>query len=106
MQNKSKNVVKTKETREKELVTEIREDFERRQEERKPFDAQWQLNMNFVMGNQYCGIGANDTLDDFDKQYFWQEREVYNHIAPIMEIRLSKLAKVRPTMTVLPTLPN
>lgn len=102
MQNKSKNVVKTKETREKELVTEIREDFERRQEERKPFDAQWQLNMNFVMGNQYCGIGANDTLDDFDKQYFWQEREVYNHIAPIMEIRLSKLAKVRPTMTVLP----
>ena len=31
MQNKSKNVVKTKESREKELVTEIREDYERRQ---------------------------------------------------------------------------
>ncbi len=102
MQNKTKNINKSKETREKELVSEIREDFERRREERKPFDAQWQLNMNFVMGNQYCGINANDTLDDFDKQYFWQEREVYNHIAPIVEIRLSKLAKVRPTMTVLP----
>ncbi len=97
-----KEIQKSKETREKELVTSIREDFEKRVEERKPFDAQWQLNLNFVMGNQYCGIGANDTLDDFDKQYFWQEREVYNHIAPIVETRLSKLAKVRPTMTVLP----
>ncbi len=101
MQNKPK-IQKSKETLEKELVSSVREDFERRQEERRPFDAQWQLNINFVMGNQYCGIGANDTLDDFDKQYFWQEREVYNHIAPLVETRLSKLARVRPTMTVLP----
>ncbi|MBQ7977216.1 MAG: hypothetical protein IJ301_01265 [Clostridia bacterium] len=102
MQKNAKNVSKSKETHEKELVSEVRADFERRQEERKAFDAQWQLNLNFVMGNQYCGIGANDTLDDFDKQYFWQEREVYNHVAPIVETRLSKLAKVRPSMTVLP----
>lgn len=102
MQKNLKNSSKSKETREKELISDVRADFERRQEERKAFDAQWQLNLNFVMGNQYCGIGANDTLDDFDKQYFWQEREVYNHIAPIMDTRLAKLAKVRPTMTVLP----
>lgn len=102
MQNTQKNAQKSKNLAEKELVGEIKKDFERRQEERRPFDAQWQLNINFVMGNQYCGIGSNDTLDDFDKQYFWQEREVYNHIAPLVETRLSKLAKVRPTMTVLP----
>ena len=102
MQNTQKNASKSKNLIEKELISEIKKDFERRQEERKPFTAQWQLNINFVMGNQYCGIGANDTLDDFDKQYFWQEREVYNHIAPLVETRLSKLAKVRPTMTVLP----
>lgn len=100
MQKNSK--VSSKATLEKELVMEIKKDFERRQEERRAFEAQWQLNMNFVMGNQYCGIGANNTLDDFDKQYFWQEREVYNHIAPLVETRLSKLAKVRPVMTVLP----
>lgn len=102
MQNYQKNESKSKSNKEKELVAEIKKDFERRQEERRPFDAQWQLNMNFVMGNQYCGIGLNDTLDDFDKQYFWQEREVYNHLAPLVETRLAKLAKVRPTMTVLP----
>ncbi len=93
---------KSKERLENELVNEVKRDFARRQEERKPFEAMWQLNINFCMGNQYCGIGANDTLDDFDKQYFWQEREVYNHIAPLVETRLAKLAKVRPVMTVLP----
>jgi len=103
MQKNQKIEQKSKTTKQKELVAEIQKDFAQRQEERKPFDAQWQLNMNFVMGNQYCGIGLNDTLDDFDKQYFWQEREVYNHLAPLVETRLSKLAKVRPTMTVLPS---
>ena len=32
----------------------------------------------------------------------WQEREVYNHIAPIMESRLAKLTRVRPQMIVRP----
>ena len=102
MQKDIKKTQKSKTLQEKELVGEVLKDFERRREERRPFDAQWQLNMNFVMGNQYCGIGINNTLDDFDKQYFWQEREVYNHIAPLVETRLSKLATVRPKMTVLP----
>jgi len=93
---------KNKEEMEKEIVAWVKRDFATRQEERRPFEASWQLNLNFCMGNQYCGIGANDTLDDFDKQYFWQEREVYNHIAPLVEMRLAKLAKVRPSMTVLP----
>ncbi len=93
---------RSKEEIEKEIVASVRRDFVRRQEERRPFEATWQLNLNFCMGNQYCGIGANDTLDDFGKQYFWQEREVYNHIAPLVEMRLAKLAKVRPVMTVLP----
>ena len=102
MQKNIEKMQKSKETLEKELVNEIKKDFEKRKEDRRPFDAQWQLNINFVMGNQYCGIGSNNSLDDFDKQYFWQEREVYNHIAPLVETRLSKLSKVRPAMTVLP----
>lgn len=87
---------------EKDLVSEIKKDYLKRKEERKPFEAQWQLNINFLMGNQYCGIDSQDNIDDFDKQYFWQEREVYNHIAPIMDIRLAKLAKVRAQMAVQP----
>ncbi len=86
----------------KNLVDEIKRDYQARKEERKPFEAQWQLNINFLMGNQYCGINSQDNIDDFDKQYFWQEREVYNHIAPIIDIRLAKLAKVRVQMAVQP----
>lgn len=84
------------------LINEIQQDFKRRQEERRTFEAQWQLNLNFLMGNQYCSIGANKEIEDYDKQYFWQEREVYNHIAPMLEARMAKLSRVRPTMTVVP----
>lgn len=85
-----------------EIVNEIIKDFKLRQEERKKFEANWQLNINFFVGNQYCAINSNNDVVDFEKQFFWQEREVYNHIAPIVEQRLSKLSKVKPTMTVVP----
>lgn len=88
---------------EQRLVSEVTEDFKKRSNERKPFDAQWQLNMNFLMGNQYCSVGYNNDIEEYDKQFFWQEREVFNHIASIIETRLAKLKTVRPTMTVVPT---
>ena len=85
-----------------ELVSEVWKEFKKRQEERKPFETQWQLNINFLIGNQYCDINSNNILKEIDKQYFWEEREVYNHIAPLIETRVAKLANVRPLMTVLP----
>ncbi|MEG1751458.1 MAG: hypothetical protein RR140_03620 [Clostridia bacterium] len=87
---------------EKKLIEEIKNDFLKRQNEKKGFDAQWQLNMNFVMGNQNCSVGRNGEIEEFEKEFFWQEREVFNHILPVMEMRASKLQKVRPTMTVVP----
>lgn len=86
----------------KELVAEIWKDFRQRQEERRPFETQWQLNINFLMGNQYCDINSNSILKQMDKQYYWEERETFNHIAPLMETRQAKLALVKPTMVVLP----
>lgn len=91
-----------KKIEEQKLIDEITQDFKNRQLERKPFETQWQLNINFLMGNQYCGIGFGGDIEEYDKQFFWQEREVFNHIATIIETRLSKLHKVRPTMTVIP----
>ena len=91
------------EKRKEELVTEVLEDFRRRQQERKNFESQWRLNMNYVLGNQYCSINSNNEVENYDKRYFWQEREVYNHLASIVEIRLSKLNGVRPRMSVLPS---
>ena len=84
------------------LVADIRADFERRALERRSLEAQWQLNANFLVGNQYCSVGNGGTVDNDDKDYFWQEREVYNHIAPIYETRLAKLGRVRPRMNVRP----
>jgi len=91
-----------KKLEEQQLINDVQQDFKKRSEERKPFDALWQLNMNFLMGNQYCSVGYNNDIEEFDKQFFWQEREVFNHIATITETRLAKLKTVRPTMTVVP----
>ena len=85
-----------------ELVASVLKDFRKRQQERKSFEAQWQLNMNFYMGNQYCTIGHNSEVEEYEKQFFWQEKEAYNHIQPIMEVRLAKLERVRPTMSIIP----
>ena len=84
------------------IVREVKEDFEKRQQERKFYERKWQLNMNFLNGNQYCGISPFGEVEDSQKQYFWQEREVYNHIAPIMESRRCRLAGIRPKMSVIP----
>ncbi|HAJ77706.1 MAG TPA: hypothetical protein DCO89_01380 [Clostridiales bacterium] len=87
---------------EEEIVREVKQDFLRRQEARRNLERQWQLNMNFVTGNQYCSITDVGEIEEYSKQYFWQEREVYNHIAPILESRIAKLGKVRPTLSVAP----
>ena len=84
------------------LVYEVQQDFLKRQRERKPFEAKWKLNNNFFIGNQYSGINRLSDIENYDKQYYWQEREVFNHIAPILEARLSKLSMVRPKITVVP----
>lgn len=93
----------SKTERDEELVSQVQQDFKARQNERKPFEAQWLLNINFLMGNQYCSIANSGEVEDYTKQFFWQEREIYNHIAPIVEVRSAKLARVRPTMAVVPS---
>ena len=87
---------------EKNYVAEILEDFRARQLDRKIYETKWQMDINYYIGNQYCVVdGKGDVVDNY-KQYMWEEREVYNHIAPIIELRLSKLSKVRPTLNVVP----
>lgn len=84
------------------IVREILKDFNRISDERKSIENQWRLNMNFMQGNQYCEISPIGDMEDFGKQYFWQEREVFNHIAPIIETRLAKLGRVKAGASVRP----
>lgn len=83
-----------------ELAAEINEDFKKRREERKSLELQWELNMNYLFGNQYCEIMPTGELGEEEKYYSWQNRSVYNHIAPIIDTRTAKLARVRPVMSV------
>jgi len=84
------------------IAREILKEFDTISEERKSLESQWRLNMNFVQGNQYCEISPVGEVEDYGKQYFWQEREVFNHIAPIVETRLAKLGRVQANVSVRP----
>ena len=84
------------------IVQEVIEDYLKRRDARKSLESQWQLNVNFMMGNQYSYIASNGAIRQDDKQYFWQEKEVFNHIAPIVETRISKICANTPNVTVIP----
>lgn len=86
-------------TSEELLCLEVEEQFKRMQEERKALERGWELNMNFVKGNQYCTLSAGG-ITSVDKTYDWEQRRVFNHIAPVVDTRLSKLARIRPALAV------
>ena len=84
------------------IVQNVKQDYLARREARRSLEAQWQLNINFYVGNQYSYIASNNNLSDYEKQYFWQEKEVFNHIAPMIETRISKITRLNPNIEVLP----
>lgn len=84
------------------IVEEVVRDYLIRREARRSLESQWQLNINFMMGNQYSYITSNGAINQDNKQYFWQEKEVFNHIAPIVETRISKISNSTPEVTVVP----
>ncbi|MCQ2387809.1 MAG: hypothetical protein MJ066_05145, partial [Clostridia bacterium] len=93
-----KNKKKDKDKFVEELVSEVVSDFENRQLQRKKLERQWQLNMNFLNGNQYCFISRGDEILDENASYCWQGREVFNHIAPLMESRLARFHRISPVI--------
>lgn len=82
------------------LVKDVTDDFARRRAARKKTERGWQLNMNFVSGNQYCDVNSAGEIFDEDKTYFWQARRAFNHIAPIIDSRCAKLGRIRPALIV------
>ena len=84
------------------LAEEVTEDFLRRQEERRMIERGWQINMNFVSGNQYCDINSSGDIYEEEASYFWQAKRVFNHIASIVDMRCSKLGRIRPALIVKP----
>ena len=85
------------------LADEIQKEYERRREERREIELGWRLNQNFLMGNQYCDVlmETGELIEDPEGAE-WENRSVYNMIAPIVETRLAKLGRVQPGLTVRP----
>jgi hypothetical protein len=85
------------------LVSFVEEEFERRETERRAYELQWRLNLAFLDGQQFVDIneGIMD-IDEIPKLYWWQEREVFNQIAPIIETRVARFSKMQPKLKTRP----
>ena len=86
-----------------EIATEINNEYKRRMMERKPFEMQMRLNMEFLNGNQYLDIDpVSLSILDIPKLYDHQEREVFNQIATIHETRSARMTRQKPAMKTRP----
>jgi len=80
-----------------ELVQWIKNEAERRRTERLFFELQWMLNLAFVEGQQYMYINNFiNSLFTMPSKYDWQQRDVYNQMAPIFETTMAKYGRINP----------
>lgn len=87
---------------EADIVSMVLSELERRRNDRQMFELQWQLNSNFLYGNQRCGLNLESmTIEQYDSLE-GQENEIYNQIEPIAKTRKANLNKLKYGMTVNP----
>lgn len=82
------------------LCREVQAELTQLMERRKQRERGWELNMNFVNGNQYVTLSGSGEIAPVEKTYDWEQRRVFNHIASVVDIRLSKLSRIRPALSV------
>ena len=82
------------------LARAVTADFLKRQEERRALERSWQVNIRFLCGDQYCGVLQSGEVGSEEAIFDWQQRGVFNHIAPTVDARLARLSKVRPALSV------
>ena len=101
--NDEELTAKAKELYEAEITSYMRDEFERRKTERLPLELQWRLNINFLAGNQYMRIDpVTEDVEEITEFAWWEEREVFNQLAPIAETRRARLDKVEVDVGVRP----
>lgn len=85
----------------------VRTEYDRRLRERRPFEQQWLLNLAFIEGNHYAEINrATGEIFVPERAYIWEQRDAFNHIAPVYETRVAKIQRNRPVMSVRPGSPD
>ncbi|MCL2587605.1 MAG: hypothetical protein FWE31_05240 [Firmicutes bacterium] len=76
----------------KQLVAAVIADYDQRKLKRREQELQWRLNHDFYLGRQNNIITSFDTMMTVGKQFHWQRQDSFNHIAPIIEGRLARIA--------------
>ncbi len=85
------------------IIAFVKEELERRRAEKLPLENQWNLNANFLAGNQYCEINPyRGDIEQLEPVYDWLEREAFNQISPLVETRIANLKKINYMMKVNP----
>lgn len=61
-----------------EFIAYVKQELERRRNDRRAFELQWLLNSNFLAGHQYCDINpSSGEIEDCEPEYDYLERGVY-----------------------------
>jgi len=85
------------------LVEFVKGEFDRRRQERRLQELQWRLNRAFIDGNHYLDINTlRLDLVETPSITWWEQREVFNHIAPIVETRIARLGRMQAKLAVRP----
>ena len=86
------------------IIAFVHNELEKRKGDRNALELQWQLNANFLMGNQNCdiNISSSEISSQISTEYDWMEHEVFNRIAPLIETRRANLKKLHYDMRVNP----
>ena len=92
--------IRLEEDRKTKLAAKITDDYLKRRADRRSVENGWQLNMNFLSGNQYCDVSPFGEVYEEDKQFYWQSRRVFNHIAPLIDARIAKILQRKPALMV------
>lgn len=83
-----------KESFESSVIADIKDKFAKRQAERLNLELQWRLNINFYNGQQFTMIDSSmNDITEIPLFSEWEERNVYNEIAPNVESRFAILSK-------------
>ena len=77
---------------EQDVINYIKEQYADRQKQKKTLELQWRLNINYYNGDQFTYIDTvTDDIKETPVYTSWEERNVYNEIAPNLETRFAFL---------------
>lgn len=76
----------------RDVINYIKDQYEDRKRQKNALELQWRLNINYYKGDQFTYIDTvTDDIRETPVYASWEERNVYNEIAPNLETRLAFL---------------